>query len=449
MKRKIYKQLLEWKEKKQGCEALLIDGARRIGKSYIVEEFAKQEYRSYILLDFNAIDPDIPELFDRYLGDLPTLFSRLQLLTGKKLFERESLIIFDEVQQCPRARAAIKYLVADGRYDYIETGSLMSINRNLYGIVIPSEEHRIDMYPMDLEEFIWAMGDEMMMDYVRECYHDRKPLGRSLHRKMMEYVRLYMITGGMPQAVEAYALRKDFEEVNDIQRNILKLYRNDIQKYAERHKEHVTRIFDSIPAQLQRHEKKFRLASVEKGARMRNYESAFFWLDESRVVNVCYSVTAPEVGQNLLRGDRFKLYMGDTGLLIAMTFEQKEQVRQVYQKLLKGKLEMNRGMLMENLVAQMLKAAGQPLYFYSKSSKVAEERMEIDFLIGKAVVTSRHNIVPVEVKSSNRFTTNSLDKCRKRFAEQVTDPVVLYTGDVEQKDGVTYLPIYMADMVGK
>jgi len=237
--------------------------------------------------------------------------------------------------------------------------------------------------------------------------------------------------------------------VNDIQQNILKLYRYDILKYAERHKEHVSRIFDSIPAQLQRHEKKFRLASVEKGARMRNYETAFFWLDESRVVNACYGVTAPEVGMNLLRGDRFKLYLGDTGLLIAMTFTQKEQIRQIYQKLLKGKLEMNKGMLMENLVAQMLKSAGQPLYFYSKSSTIAEERMEVDFLVGKAEVTTRHNIVPIEVKSSNRFTTSSLDKCRKRFAEQVTDPIVLYTGDVERKDSVSYLPIYMTSLLGK
>jgi len=447
MKRKIYTQLKERKEKKQGREALLIDGARRIGKSYIVEEFARQEYRSYILIDFNSVDSDISELFEHYLSDLDTLFSRLQLHTGKKLFERESLIIFDEVQQCPRARAAIKYLVADGRYDYIETGSLMSINQNVKDIVIPSEEHRIDMYPMDLEEFMWALGNEMMMDYVRACYNNKKPLGRSLHKKMMEYLRLYMIVGGMPQAVEAYALRKDFDEVNDIQQNILKLYRYDILKYAERHKEHVSRIFDSIPAQLQRHEKKFRLASVEKGARMRNYETAFFWLDESRVVNACYGITAPEVGMNLLRSDRFKLYFGDTGLLIAMTFAQKEQIRQIYQKLLKGKLEMNKGMLMENLVAQMLKSAGQPLYFYSKSSVIAEERMEIDFLLAKANVTSRHNIIPIEVKSSNRFTTLSLDKCRKRFAEQVTNPIVLYTGDVEIKENVFYLPIYMTGLI--
>ena len=242
----------------------------------MVEEFAKNEYRSYILIDFNVAGEEIRELFDLYLHDLKNFFSRLQLLTGKRLYERESLIIFDEVQLCPRARAAIKYLVADGKYDYIETGSLMSINHNVKDILIPSEEHRLDMYPMDFEEFLWAMGDDLSMDYIRECYEERKPLGNALHRKMMDYLRAYMIVGGMPQAVLQYAQNRDFEAVNDIQRNILKLYRNDIQKYANRHKERVTRIFDAIPAQLQRHEKKFRLSTMEKGARMRNYETAFF-----------------------------------------------------------------------------------------------------------------------------------------------------------------------------
>ena len=444
MRRKIYNQLLAWKEQKQGREAILIDGARRIGKSYIVEEFARREYRSYILLDFGNIDADIPELFDRFLSDLDTFFSRLQLITGIHLYPRESLIIFDEVQLCPKARAAIKYLVADGRFDYIETGSLMSINRNVRDILIPSEEHRIDMHPMDFEEFLWALGDDMMMDYVRECYAALRPLGRSLHRRLMERLRLYMIIGGMPQAVEAYALRKDFDEVFGIQQNILKLYRSDIQKYAERQKEHVTRIFDAIPAQLQRHEKKFRLASIEKGARMRSYETAFFWLDESRVANACYGVTAPEVGLPLMREDRFKLYMADTGLLIAMTFPRPEQARLVYQKLLKGKLELNKGMLMEHLLAQMLHASGHPLHFYSKSSTVAEERMEIDFLLQKRDITSRHNVIPLEVKSSTRFTTTSLDKCRRRFAEQITTPTVLTTTDLELQGDVLYLPLYMA-----
>lgn len=447
MKRKIYNELERWKNQKHGSEALLLDGARRIGKSYIVEEFAKNEYRSYILIDFNIAGEEIRELFDLYLHDLKNFFSRLQLLTGKRLYERESLIIFDEVQLCPRARAAIKYLVADGRYDYIETGSLMSINHNVKDILIPSEEHRLDMYPMDFEEFLWAMGDELSMDYIRECYAERKPLGNAIHRKMMDYMRAYMIVGGMPQAVLQYAQNGDFEAVNDIQRNILKLYRNDIQKYANRHKEKVTRIFDAIPAQLQRHEKKFRLATMEKGARMRNYETAFFWLDESRVANTCYCVCAPNVALTLMKGDRFKLYMGDTGLLMAMTFEDKNLIRQVYQKLLKGKLEMNKGMLVENLVAQMLKSAGKPLYFYSNSSTKNEDKMEIDFLLSKPTITNRHNIIPIEVKSATRFSTTSLDKCRKKFAEQILQPIVLYPGDVQTKDQVLYLPLYMASIL--
>ena len=447
MKRKIYNELARWKNLKHGSEALLLDGARRIGKSYIVEEFAKNEYRSYILIDFNIAGEEIRELFDLYLNDLKNFFSRLQLLTGKRLYERESLIIFDEVQLCPRARAAIKYLVADGKYDYIETGSLMSINHNVKDILIPSEEHRLDMYPMDFEEFLWAMGDDLSMDYIRECYAERKPLGNALHRKMMDYMRAYMIVGGMPQAVLQYAQNGDFEAVNDIQRNILKLYRNDIQKYANRHKEKVTRIFDAIPAQLQRHEKKFRLSTMEKGARMRNYETAFFWLDESRVANTCSGVCAPDVALPLMKGDRFKLYMGDTGLLMAMTFEDKNVIRQVYQKLLKGKLEMNKGMLVENLVAQMLKSAGKPLYFYSNSSTNKEDKMEIDFLLPKATITSRHNIIPIEVKSTTRFSTVSLNKCRKKIAEQVLQPMVLYTGDVAIKDEVLYLPLYMASVL--
>lgn len=296
MKRKIYSKIQEWKTQWDGRSALLIDGARRIGKSWIVEEFGKNEYKSYILIDFNNVGEDIIELFERYLTDLDTFFMRLSLYTGIKLFHRDSLIIFDEVQMYPKARAAIKYLVKDGRYDYIETGSLVSINHNVKNIVIPSEEIRINMYPMDLEEFMWATGQDMLFDFVREQYKTNSPLGQRLHRQMMDTLRTYLLVGGMPQAVISYIERKDMRDVDVIKRSIISLYRNDISKYAGRSAPNVTQIFDNIPGLLQQHEKRFRPSKVKKGARMRDFSESIFWLDESRVVNFCYNSTEPSVG---------------------------------------------------------------------------------------------------------------------------------------------------------
>lgn len=443
MKRKIYSQLLEWKQKRARQEALLIDGARRVGKSYIVKEFGEKEYKSYMLFDFTNMSEDVLYLFDHYLTDLDTLFSRLTLLLGIPLYKHESLLIFDEVQAYPKIRQAIKHLVADGRYDYIETGSLMSIHYNVKDILIPSEEVHLNMYPMDFEEFLWAIGEEKLMDYVRECYAEQKPLDVPLHRKMMEYVRLYMVIGGMPQAIQTYIDTKDFMEVDSIKRRILMLYREDIQKYAFGQTERVTRIFDAIPGQLQRHEKKFKLVSLGAGARMRSYENAFFWLQESRVVNVCYNVTAPEVNLEMLKGDKFKLYLADTGLLISMTFQDRKEVREIYSKLLQGKLEMNKGMVVENLAAQMLVASGKNLFFFSSASPDAEERMEIDFLLRKSQITSRHNIHPIEVKSGTRFRTTSLDKFCLKFAQRITTPIVFSAENVKKEDNILYLPFYM------
>ncbi len=450
MKRKIYDQLLEWKKKRSQKEALLIDGARRVGKSWIVEEFARKEYKSYILIDFSEASNAIRDLFQTYRGRWDDFFMHLQLETGVKLYQHESLIVFDEIQKFPQAREAIKYLVKDGRYAYIETGSLMSINANVKGINIPSEEHRIDMYPMDLEEFLWALGDEMMMDYVRNCYAERKPLGQSLHRKMMDYLRLYMIVGGMPQAVAEWVETKDFEEVDRTKRNILSLYRNDISKYALGQEARVTKIFDTIPSQLQRHEKKFRLSALGKGTRGRNVETAFFWLDESRVVNSCFATSEPTIGLEMKREEASrKLYMADTGLLISHAFtEAAIKAEELYRKLMCDKLEVNKGMLLENLVAQMLRTAGHKLYFYSSYSKIdAEERMEIDFLVPKPVIGSRHNIHPVEVKSSPRYTLTSISRFVKKFDKAVAEPIVLHTGDVNQSGGVSYLPLYMAGLL--
>ncbi len=446
MKRKIYNRLLEWKQERSTKEALLIDGARRVGKSFIVEEFARNEYKSYILINFSNLTGEFRDLFDNYLPYLDEFFLRLSLLTGVKLYPRESLIIFDEVQCYPKAREAVKHFVADGRYDFIETGSLVSINKNVEGIVIPSEERRIDMYPMDFEEFLWALGDDMMMDFARDCFERHCPLGAALHRKMMDYLRLYMIVGGMPQAVLEYVGTKDFAEVDRTKRNILDLYRQDIFHYASHCADKVVRIFDEIPSQLQRHEKRFRIGSLQKGARTRDYADAFFWLDESRVVNVCYAATEPSIGLKLNRDEaKYKLYMGDTGLLISHAFDENDiESESLYRKLMLGKLEINQGMLVENLVAQMLRSTGKKLYFYSKSDVVdAENNMEVDFLVRKPSVTSRHNICPLEVKSGARYTLSSIHKFGKKFAEQIATPYVLHSADYAEKDGIVYLPLYM------
>ena len=416
MRRKIYERMIEWKNRSKGTTALLIEGARRIGKSYIVRAFAEREYKSYILIDFNDIDDELLDIFEHYLHNRDEFLLRLSVYFGVKLYERESVIIFDEVQLYPKARAAIKYLVADGRYDYIETGSLVSLRQNVKDIVIPSEEEAMEMYPMDFEEFLWAMEEEMLADFIRGQFESSLPMG-NLHRKAIDLLRLYMIVGGMPQAVLTYTKTKDFDEVDRTKRTILRLYRNDISKYAWQAETKVTRIFDDIPSQLQKHEKKFRLSAIQTGGKMRDYKDAFFWLDDAKVVNICYNTTEPNVGLRMnMDRTTLKCYMGDTGLLISHSFDDNSlSSSQLYRKLMLGKLEINQGMLVENLVAQMFRAAGHQLFFFSRSDREdAENRMEIDFLIRKETVTTRHNIIPVEVKSSNRYTHTSLDKFTKK-----------------------------------
>lgn len=446
MRRKIYERMIEWKNRSKGTTALLIEGARRIGKSYIVRAFAEREYKSYILIDFNDIDDELLDIFEHYLHNRDEFLLRLSVYFGVKLYERESVIIFDEVQLYPKARAAIKYLVADGRYDYIETGSLVSLRQNVKDIVIPSEEEAMEMYPMDFEEFLWAMEEEMLADFIRGQFESSLPMG-NLHRKAIDLLRLYMIVGGMPQAVLTYTKTKDFDEVDRTKRTILRLYRNDISKYAWQAETKVTRIFDDIPSQLQKHEKKFRLSAIQTGGKMRDYKDAFFWLDDAKVVNICYNTTEPNVGLRMnMDRTTLKCYMGDTGLLISHSFDDNSlSSSQLYRKLMLGKLEINQGMLVENLVAQMFRAAGHQLFFFSRSDREdAENRMEIDFLIRKEIVTTRHNIIPVEVKSSNRYTHTSLDKFTKKYSEYVAPPIVLHSNDMMVKNGVTYLPLYMA-----
>lgn len=450
MKRKIYNQLLDWKNNRNGEVALLIEGARRIGKSYIVEEFAKNEYASYILIDFNKVSNLVKRWFVDYMEDLDTFFELLEQHYHVKLVPRQSVIIFDEVQLYPRARSAIKYLVADGRYDYLETGSLISIKRNVKNIVIPSEERAIEMHPMDFEEFLWAMSNETLMPFIAKQYTAGKPM-RELHREALDLFRRYLIVGGMPQAVEKYVQTRDLEQVDAIKRDILTIYRNDIRKYAGRLAMKVESIFDEIPAQLQRNERKFRLADLKKDARMRDYETAFMWLSDAKIVNCCYNTTAPNIGLKLnMERTTLKCYMADTGLLISHAFDEKQIVsNELYRKLLTDKLEVNAGMLIENIVAQMLLAAGHKLYFYScVDNEVAENRMEIDFLIRKEPVTSRHNIIPIEAKSSSGYTISSLQKCVRKFGEYVTMPTVIYSAEGRtDNDSVRYIPLYMTPLL--
>ena len=450
MRRKIYEEILKWKKRSAGQTALLIDGARRVGKSYIAEKFAAAEYKSYLLIDFNRAPKEVTDLFDNYLNDLDTLFMYLSGFYNTKLYERETLIILDEVQLCPRARSAIKYLVADGRYDYLETGSLMSIKKNVKDILIPSEEEHLKMYPLDFEEFLWALDNETLMPLIQTCYEKKQPMGQALHRKAMDYFRQYMIVGGMPQAVARYVETRDFDSIDRVKRAILELYRADIVKHAAGYEIKVEQIFDNIPAQLQKHDKKFKLSSLKKEARFRDYDDALFWLSDAMIANICYNSTTPSIGLKL-NMDRLtlKCYMADTGLLISHAFDENEIVsEEIYKKLLFDKLEFNKGMIVENLVAQMLTAAGHKLYFYSNPSRdEVSERMEIDFLIAKSKISSRHNISPIEVKSGKNYTLTSLKKFRNKYAEQTDTPYVLHTGDLKEEDGITYLPLYMTPLL--
>lgn len=449
MKRKIYDSMQKWKEE-NGRTALLIDGARRVGKSYIAQEFAKKEYKSYILIDFNRAPAEITDLFVHYLNDLNMFFLYLSNFYGVKLYERESLIIFDEVQLFPKARAAIKYLVEDGRYDYVETGSLMTIKKNVADIVIPSEERHMKMYPLDFEEFLWALDNDTLMDFIRLCFEEKKPMGQVLHRKTMDYFRQYLIVGGMPQAVKTYRDSHDFDQVDRVKRDILELYRADIIKHAEGYQMKVAQIFDDIPAQLQKHNTKFKFSSLKKEARFREYEDALFWLSDAMITNICYNSTAPNIGLKL-NMDRMtlKCYMADTGLLISHAFDENGLVsEEIYKKLLFDKLEVNKGMIMENIVAQMLTASGHKLYFYSNPSRDdASLRMEIDFLTAKSKISNRHNISPIEVKSSKNYTLTSLRKFKEKYKEQLHIPYVLHPNDLKEENGILFLPLYMTPLI--
>ena len=447
MKRKIINKLKEWKKTSKGKTAALVVGMRRVGKSYAVEEFAKSFYKSYIIVDFSRVGTEVKDLFSSPTDDLDSFFVMLQNYFNVELFEKESVIIFDEVQQFPRARELVKFFVADGRYDYIETGSLMSIKENTKDIVIPSEEREIAMTPMDFEEFLWAIGEERTFEIVRFAFKTKKPLGQAMHRKLMTLFRQYIIVGGMPQAVLEYAKNRNLKHVDSIKRDILKLYRNDIYKHGGKDTLHIEQIFDELPSQLSHANKRFMFSSLSSVARYREYEEALLWLSESMIVNLCFNTTEPTVGLSTRKDiASFKCYQADTGLLISQTFDQKEMARdEIYKKLLFNKLEFNNGMIVENIVAQMLVNSEHKLYFYSES----EDRMEIDFLITKDKITSRHNISPIEVKSSKNYSTTSLDKFREKYSQQTGISYILHDGDIKLEDDnkVVYLPLYMAGLL--
>ena len=452
MKRKIYDQLVEWKYRENGRSALLIDGARRVGKSWIAEAFAKAEYKSYVLIDFSKAPSEVKDAFQEHLEDLNTLFLKLSTRYGVRLHERQTLFVFDEVQRFPRAREAIKALVADGRYDYLETGSLVSIDENVDDIVIPSEEERIKMFPMDFEEFLWAKGDELSMDYIRDRFAKGETMGPLMHKKCLQLFREYLVVGGMPQAVSEFLRTNDLMAVDRVKRKIIKLYREDIQKHAGKYALKTMLVWDGIPGMLSKHEKKFRLSSLEKNARMREYEDAFMWLREAMVCNVAYNSTEPNVGLGInAELSTLKCYVADSGLLVSMAFSERQVIaEQVHSRILFDALEFNKGMLVENVVAQMLRTSGhESLYFYSRPRVDGDSsrQMEVDFLLAKAQLSRRHNVIAVEVKSGRKYDHSSLDKFMGRFKQQVYRAYVLHSKDVQKKGDIVYLPLYMTPLV--
>ena len=450
MRRKIYDRLLDWKRRSNGTTALLLEGARRVGKSWIVQEFAKHEYEAFLVIDFSLANNAVRDIFINDLMDINTFFRKLFALYSRTLPVRKSLIVFDEVQLFPRAREAVKHLVADGRYDYIETGSLLSIKENTKDILLPSEEEHIIMHPMDFEEYLWSLGQNTLMDYIRDCYQRLVPMGEGLHRKAMDAIREYMVVGGMPQVIEKYHRSNDLWEADNEKRTILKLYKDDVAKHAGRYSLKVAGIFDDIPSQLQCHNKVFHLSSLNKNARMRDYEDAFFWLDDAGIINTCFNATEPNVGLKLNR-DRtlLKCYMGDTGLLLSLAFDENElAVKEIHKRIMFDNIELNKGMLLENLVAQMLVANGHKLYFFTqKDNDDCKERMEIDFLISKPTISRRKNISPIEVKSARQYSTDSLDKFQNKYSQYTGKAFIVHPKDLQDEGKIVRVPIYMVPLL--
>lgn len=437
-KRKAYERMLKWKNERKGETALLLQGARRIGKSTLAETFAAQEYQSYLLIDFSVAPSEVFDLFED-ISDLNYVFFRLQLIYHKQLIERQSVVIFDEVQQCPKARQAIKHLVKDHRYDYIETGSLISVRKNSVDIVIPSEETKVDMFPMDYEEFKWAIGDNVTIPLLREAFIRRTPLGDKVHRRMMRDFRLYMIIGGMPQAVAKYIETNNLSEFDMVKRDIIALYEEDFNKIDETGR--ATAMFDAIPSLLNKNYARYPVAQAIPGEKVNRVTSLIKSMEDAMSVNVAYQAGDPNVGLALTRhNERFKLYVADTGLFITLAFKDKDFVdNEIYNKLLNDKLSANLGYVYENMIAQMLRATGKSLYYHIIPIDDGKKYYEVDFLLVEG-----HKVSPIEVKSSGYKTHASLDEFCRKYSDRIQNKYLLYTKDLQRIGDVNYVPVYMS-----
>ena len=436
-KRKIYDELLQWKRTDEGRTAVLIQGARRVGKSTIAKEFAENEYETHILVDFAACSVEIRELFND-VSDLNRIFMRLQLEYSVELKERKSVIIFDEVQLAPKARQAIKYLVKDGRYDYMETGSLISIRKNVRDILIPSEEVKLHMFPMDYEEFRWALGDTATIRLLQGCFHGRTSMGDSTNRKLMRDFRLYMLVGGMPQAVAAYLETNNLEKVDSVKRSIITLYEDDFNKIDPTG--NASKMFRQIPAQLTNNANRYLAWSATDGTRNSVLAEIISEIKESMVVNMAYHANDPSAGMALHQApNKYKMFTGDTGLFVTLAFwDRKFTDNTIYHKLLSDKLSTDLGYVYENVVAQMLKAAGHELYYYTFPTESGKHNYEVDFLIADG-----DKVSPVEVKSSGYKAHTSLDAFCMKFSSRIRNKYLVYTKDLRKDGDVLYLPVYM------
>ena len=436
-KRKIYNELLQWKRTDEGRTAVLIQGARRGGKTTIAKEFAENEYETHILVDFAACSAEIRELFND-VSDLNRIFMRLQLEYSVELKERKSVIIFDEVQLAPKARQAIKYLVKDGRYDYMETGSLISIRKNVRDILIPSEEVKLHMFPMDYEEFRWALGDTATIRLLQGCFHGRTSMGDATNRKLMRDFRLYMLVGGMPQAVAAYLETNNLEKVDSVKRSIITLYEDDFNKIDPTG--NASKMFRQIPAQLTNKANRYLAWSATEGTRNSVLAEIISEIKESMVVNMAYHANDPSAGMALHQDpNKYKMFTGDTGLFVTLAFwDRKFTDNTIYHKLLSDKLSTDLGYVYENVVAQMLKAAGHELYYYTFPTESGKHNYEVDFLIGDG-----DKVSPVEVKSSGYKAHTSLDAFCMKFSSRIRNKYLVYTKDLRKDGDVLYLPVYM------
>jgi len=440
-KRKLYNEMLRWKESRKGSSALLIKGARRVGKSTLSETFARNEYKSYILIDFSKTSKQVDALFEDMMN-LDMFFFQLQNIFGVKLHERKSVIIFDEIQMQPLARQAIKHLVKDGRYDYIETGSLLSIKKNVENIVIPSEETRLTLYPMDYDEFCWATGDTVSSDFLRQAFEMKHEAGNAVHRKWMRDLRLYMLIGGMPQAVDAYNKTNNLQEVDNIKREILQLYDDDLYKIDSTGR--ASQLFAAIPGQLGNNAGRYQVSSVLENQNAERVSSVVADMVDSMVINLSYHANDPNVGLGMSKDlYRYKMFVGDTGLFVTLAFKDKSYTENlVYQKLLNDKLNANLGYVYENLVAQMLKANGNELFYYTFPTENGKHNYEIDFLLSRG-----NKLCPIEVKSSGYRSHKSLDVFCEKYSSRISDRILLYTKDYQKDGETTCMPVYFTQFL--